>query len=108
MTTQAASAAPAVDAIGYGAAGSSHQPTTYNTSSEMNATAPGRRTPLGAVGLGGFYFQQQPQPHASSSSMSDENKPGQDIRYAWTINNCVEFYHFCKNQNHIPDLHLQD
>ncbi|KAL7298727.1 hypothetical protein TKK_0008481 [Trichogramma kaykai] len=52
---------------------------------------PGRRTPLGAVGLGGFYFQQQPaahqqqqqqqqqqQPHASSSGNNvptDENRP---------------------------------
>jgi len=38
-------------------------------------SAPGRRTPLGTVGLGGFYFQQQPQPHASSSALSDENRP---------------------------------
>ncbi|CAD6229445.1 GSCOCG00006597001-RA-CDS [Cotesia congregata] len=39
----------------------------------------GRRTPLGAVGLGGFYFQQQPQPHTSSSVLSsDENRPDQE------------------------------
>ncbi|CAO1360081.1 unnamed protein product [Diamesa hyperborea] len=34
-------------------------------------SVPGRRTPLGTVGLGGFFAQ----PHASSSQ-SDENKPG--------------------------------
>lgn len=53
-------------------------------SSEHPQSAPGRRTPLGAVGLGGFYFQQQPQPHASSSALSDENRPDQerlDTRY---------------------------
>lgn len=47
-------------------------------SSEHPQSAPGRRTPLGAVGLGGFYFQQQPQPHASSSALSDENRPDQE------------------------------
>ncbi|XP_057330944.1 class E basic helix-loop-helix protein 22 [Microplitis mediator] len=39
----------------------------------------GRRTPLGTVGLGGFYFQQQPQPHTSASALSsDENRPDQE------------------------------
>ncbi|KAJ8670544.1 hypothetical protein QAD02_001803 [Eretmocerus hayati] len=51
--------------------------------SPVGVTA-GRRTPLGAVGLGGFYFQQQQQqqpgqqPHASSSAASDENRPSHD------------------------------
>ncbi|EFN67458.1 Class B basic helix-loop-helix protein 5 [Camponotus japonicus] len=62
----------------YSTPGASHPgvsgpPTAY--SSEHTQSAPGRRTPLGAVGLGGFYFQQQPQPHASSSALSDENRP---------------------------------
>uniref|UniRef100_A0A182QVM2 BHLH domain-containing protein n=1 Tax=Anopheles farauti TaxID=69004 RepID=A0A182QVM2_9DIPT len=34
-------------------------------------SVPGRRTPLGTVGLGGFYAQ----PHASSSTHTDENRP---------------------------------
>lgn len=35
-------------------------------------SVPGRRTPLGTVGLGGFFAQ----PHASSSHVpTDENKP---------------------------------
>ncbi|XP_053664384.1 class E basic helix-loop-helix protein 23 [Anopheles marshallii] len=34
-------------------------------------SVPGRRTPLGTVGLGGFYAQ----PHASSSIHTDENRP---------------------------------
>ncbi|XP_021702298.1 class E basic helix-loop-helix protein 23 [Aedes aegypti] len=35
-------------------------------------SVPGRRTPLGTVGLGGFYAQ----PHASASaSLTDENRP---------------------------------
>ncbi|KAL0099433.1 hypothetical protein PUN28_020159 [Cardiocondyla obscurior] len=62
----------------YSTPGASHPgvsgpPAAY--SSEHPQSAPGRRTPLGAVGLGGFYFQQQPQPHASSSALSDENRP---------------------------------
>ncbi|KAI4493749.1 PREDICTED: class E basic helix-loop-helix protein 23 [Polistes canadensis] len=47
---------------------------------------PGRRTPLGAVGLGGFYFQQQPQPHASSSALSDENRPDHERPGASRLN----------------------
>ncbi|XP_071649341.1 uncharacterized protein Oli isoform X2 [Temnothorax longispinosus] len=62
----------------YSTPGASHPgvsgpPAAY--SSEHTQSAPGRRTPLGTVGLGGFYFQQQPQPHASSSALSDENRP---------------------------------
>ncbi|ETN61625.1 basic helix-loop-helix protein [Anopheles darlingi] len=34
-------------------------------------SVPGRRTPLGTVGLGGFYAQ----PHASASTHTDENRP---------------------------------
>uniref|UniRef100_A0A182TTP4 BHLH domain-containing protein n=1 Tax=Anopheles melas TaxID=34690 RepID=A0A182TTP4_9DIPT len=34
-------------------------------------SVPGRRTPLGTVGLGGFYAQ----PHASSATHTDENRP---------------------------------
>lgn len=41
------------------------------TSASPPQSVPGRRTPLGAVGIGGFYAQ----PHASTSSHSDENKP---------------------------------
>jgi hypothetical protein len=41
---------------------------------QSNLNSNSFRTPLGAVGLGGFYAQ----PHASAShqSHSDENKPG--------------------------------
>ncbi|CAL7935746.1 unnamed protein product [Xylocopa violacea] len=55
-------------------------------SSEHPQSAPGRRTPLGAVGLGGFYFQHQPQPHASSSALSDENRPDQERPGASRLN----------------------
>ncbi|XP_016840891.1 class E basic helix-loop-helix protein 23 isoform X1 [Nasonia vitripennis] len=89
----AAHANPSLEPMGYhgGPGGSGHQqqqqqviaghqaPVVYSPS-ENPQSAPGRRTPLGAVGLGGFYFQQQPpqqqppQPaHASASS--DENRP---------------------------------
>ncbi|XP_018361408.1 PREDICTED: class E basic helix-loop-helix protein 23 [Trachymyrmex cornetzi] len=71
----------------YSTPGASHPgvsgpPAAY--SSEHTQSAPGRRTPLGTVGLGGFYFQQQPQPHASSSALSDENRPDESsvIPYA--------------------------
>ncbi|KAG5679252.1 hypothetical protein PVAND_008832 [Polypedilum vanderplanki] len=52
-----------------------HHPPPPPTASPPQSV-PGRRTPLGTVGLGGFYAQ----PHASSSSSthqahSDENKP---------------------------------
>lgn len=72
----------------YSVPGASHAsvsapPASY--SSEHPQSAPGRRTPLGAVGLGGFYFQQQPQPHASSSALSDENRPDQE-RYQKAYN----------------------
>lgn len=68
----------------YSAPGASHSgvsgpPAAY--SSEHTQSAPGRRTPLGAVGLGGFYFQQQPQPHASSSALSDENRPDERFNF---------------------------
>ncbi|KAL6424722.1 hypothetical protein ACFW04_009999 [Cataglyphis niger] len=71
----------------YSTPGASHPgvsgpPAAY--SSEHTQSAPGRRTPLGAVGLGGFYFQQQPQPHASSSALSDENRP--DERFLFYFN----------------------
>lgn len=38
-------------------------------------SVPGRRTPLGAVGIGGFYAQGA---HASGSThkLTDENRPG--------------------------------
>jgi hypothetical protein len=50
-------------------------PTSMSPPSGGLQSVPGRRTPLGNVGLGGFYAQ----PHASSSAShhvsTDENKP---------------------------------
>ncbi|XP_023288730.1 class E basic helix-loop-helix protein 22 [Orussus abietinus] len=78
-----------LESMGYPAPGASHPgvpgpPAGY--SSEHPQSAPGRRTPLGAVGLGGFYFQQQPQPHTSSSSLSDENRPDHERPGASRLN----------------------
>lgn len=42
--------------------------------SSEEGQVPGRRTPLGAVGLGGFYFPGGPMP-ASHDPPSDENRP---------------------------------
>ncbi|XP_058792957.1 class E basic helix-loop-helix protein 23 isoform X2 [Phymastichus coffea] len=88
---------PSLEPLGYhqpGPGGSVHGvmgpgPTAaaVYSASENAQSAPGRRTPLGAVGLGGFYFQQQqhhpggapplpPSSHApSSSALTDENRP---------------------------------
>lgn len=81
--------------------GVSGPPAAY--SSEHTQSAPGRRTPLGAVGLGGFYFQQQPQPHASSSALSDENRP--DERF---IFNLLTFLNFNRNEIVKPSDNLKE
>ncbi|CAG9768457.1 unnamed protein product [Ceutorhynchus assimilis] len=54
-----------------------HQPPNYGTFSQEESQVPGRRTPLGAVGLGGFYFQggQQNITTAPHGPPSDENIP---------------------------------
>ena len=74
-----AHSAASLESMNFPGPGMSHPgvsgPPVGYSSSEHPQSNPGRRTPLGAVGLGGFYFQQQPQPQASSSSLSDENKP---------------------------------
>ncbi|XP_050434200.1 class E basic helix-loop-helix protein 22 [Adelges cooleyi] len=65
---------------------------------ETNATyfacesnqVPGRRTPLSAVGLGGYYYPQPP-----SSVASDENSPGPA---------CQQFNHGSNNDNRMPSL----
>ncbi|XP_011505818.1 PREDICTED: class E basic helix-loop-helix protein 22 [Ceratosolen solmsi marchali] len=84
--------------MGYPSPGGSGQPVmsgppTVYSASDNPQSAPGRRTPLGAVGLGGFYFQQQPtQPHASSSSsatnsaLTDENRPDHERSGASRLN----------------------
>lgn len=73
---------PSLDSMAYAAPGAAHPgiagPPGGYSAGDHPQTTPGRRTPLGAVGLGGFYFQQQPQPHASSSALSDENRPDQE------------------------------
>ncbi|CAH0556522.1 unnamed protein product [Brassicogethes aeneus] len=46
----------------------------FNSSTEETQT-PGRRTPLGAVGLGGFYFQGCSPNLATHGPPSDENNP---------------------------------
>lgn len=40
--------------------------------SSEEGQVPGRRTPLGAVGLGGYYFPQQ---QANLEAPTDENRP---------------------------------
>ncbi|XP_014203994.1 class E basic helix-loop-helix protein 23 [Copidosoma floridanum] len=87
---------PGLNPMAYhqGPGSSAHQmlgapPAVYSTS-ENPQSAPGRRTPLGAVGLGGFYFQQQQppaQPHASSSNtLTDENRPDHERSGAQRLN----------------------
>lgn len=45
-------------------------------------SVPGRRTPLGAVGLGGFYMQGgQPPPPPQHCYPSDENQPEPGTSY---------------------------
>ncbi|XP_012257343.2 class E basic helix-loop-helix protein 23 [Athalia rosae] len=77
-------ATPSLDTMGYstpGVAAGAHPtgtgipPTGGYSSEHPPQGSQGRRTPLGAVGLGGFYFQQQPQPQSSAASLSDENRP---------------------------------
>lgn len=44
--------------------------------SSEEGQVPGRRTPLGAVGLGGYYFQGSCPPGVSNHDVqSDENRP---------------------------------
>ncbi|KAL3281620.1 hypothetical protein HHI36_004826 [Cryptolaemus montrouzieri] len=50
---------------------------SFHTNANEEIQIPGRRTPLGAVGLGGFYFQGCPQNLPSHSGPSDENNPEQ-------------------------------
>ncbi|XP_043287733.1 class E basic helix-loop-helix protein 22 isoform X2 [Venturia canescens] len=81
---------PVLENMAYSAPSASHPGITgasggYSSGDHPQST-PGRRTPLGAVGLGGFYFQQQPQPHASSSALSDENRPDQERPGASRLN----------------------
>lgn len=47
----------------------------YAHHSNEESPMPGRRTPLGNVGLGGFYFQGGPSNLAGHSGPSDENNP---------------------------------
>ncbi|RZC31794.1 class E basic helix-loop-helix protein 22 [Asbolus verrucosus] len=47
----------------------------FTSSSTEEGQIPGRRTPLGAVGLGGFYFQGCQPNIASHGPPSDENNP---------------------------------
>ncbi|KAF7996490.1 hypothetical protein HCN44_002122 [Aphidius gifuensis] len=71
-----------IETVSYSTPATSHSAVPVAQGSYTSSEHPqnhGRRTPLGAVGLGGFYFQQQPQPHASSSALSsDENRPDQE------------------------------
>ncbi|KAF5288616.1 hypothetical protein FQR65_LT11987 [Abscondita terminalis] len=48
-------------------------PFSHNSNEE--SSVPGRRTPLGTVGLGGFYFQGVCAPNVGGISASDENSP---------------------------------
>lgn len=49
-------------------------PFSHNSNEE--SPVPGRRTPLGTVGLGGFYFQGVCGPNLSGHAPpSDENSP---------------------------------
>ncbi|CAH1117617.1 unnamed protein product, partial [Phaedon cochleariae] len=49
---------------------------TFSSSTPEDLQVPGRRTPLGAVGLGGFYFQSgQPNMSVGHGPPSDENNP---------------------------------
>lgn len=45
-------------------------------------SVPGRRTPLGAVGLGGFYMQGGQPPPPQHCYPTDENQPEPGTSYA--------------------------
>ncbi|XP_074029907.1 basic helix-loop-helix family member olig [Leptinotarsa decemlineata] len=49
--------------------------TQFPSNTPEDSQIPGRRTPLGAVGLGGFYFQGCQPNIASHGPPSDENNP---------------------------------
>lgn len=60
-------------------------------------SVPGRRTPLGAVGLGGFYMQGgQPPPQPQHCYPTDENQPEPGTSYAQrlvTLSEYIVIYH---------------
>lgn len=66
------------------------QPHFPHFTSTEEGQIPGRRTPLGAVGLGGFYFQGCPS-NVGHGPPSDENNPdpsgsGLNSRYEIILN----------------------
>lgn len=48
---------------------------SFSHNSNEESAVPGRRTPLGTVGLGGFYFQGVCGPNMGHAPPSDENSP---------------------------------
>ncbi|XP_045470088.1 class E basic helix-loop-helix protein 22 [Harmonia axyridis] len=62
---------------GPSSSGNTMDPSTYPNfhPNGEDSQIPGRRTPLGAVGLGGFYFQGYPSNLQGNSGPSDENNP---------------------------------
>ncbi|KAK6619328.1 hypothetical protein RUM43_009176 [Polyplax serrata] len=74
------SGAPVLDRFQFGAAGSDSN--QEMSSPQSQCQIPGRRTPLGAVGLGGFYFPPsllQQQPSAPCVGPRDENSPEPNV-----------------------------
>lgn len=70
-------------------------------------SVPGRRTPLGAVGLGGFYMQGgQPPPPPQHCYPTDENQPEPGTSYAQRLvvqskGTLRKTYVFLKQKHHI-------
>lgn len=52
---------------------------SYSLHGNEESQMPGRRTPLGQVGLGGFYVQGGPSNFASHGPPSDENNPNPSV-----------------------------
>ncbi|KAK5646412.1 hypothetical protein RI129_004876 [Pyrocoelia pectoralis] len=70
------SCAPANDGPSSSASAGVEQPfVPFSHNSNEESPVPGRRTPLGTVGLGGFYFQGVCAPNLGAVPASDENSP---------------------------------
>lgn len=66
-------------------------------------SVPGRRTPLGAVGLGGFYMQGGQPPPPQHCYPTDENQPEPGTSYGQRSVLHLSLY-FCTNQRESNNL----
>lgn len=69
-------------------------------------SVPGRRTPLGTVGLGGFYAQGPPSAHAVVHT--DENRPGGSSASSDRSVSCGILDQACVHSMNRPFIHFTD